>query len=257
MDLIEKNGITFFQFSNLARFPDIRHGVFTRHGGCSQGPFRDLNVGCNVGDEPDRVHRNRDIVSTCMENIPLVFLNQVHGTQVLVFEKDDQACMDRVRDCAAVSDAVITDLPQKNLCIQVADCQAVLMFDSVKKVVANVHSGWRGSIKNIIGLTIEAMKKKFGCRPCDIFAGIGPSLGPCCAEFVNYKKEIPKKFWEYRIGSGHFDFWSLSFDQLIGAGLLSKNINISNICTKCHSDMFFSYRKEAITGRFAAVIGLK
>jgi copper oxidase (laccase) domain-containing protein len=131
------------------------------------------------------------------------------------------------------------------------------MCDPIRQVVANVHSGWRGSIINIIGRTVNAMEKHFGCDPAQIQAGIGPSLGPCCAEFVNYETEIPEKFWHHKDAGHHFDFWSISQDQLMDAGVLKANIENCQICTKCHTDLFFSYRGEGTTGRFASVIGLK
>jgi YfiH family protein len=157
---------------------------------------------------------------------------------------------------AVTADAVVTDLKGRNLVIQIADCQAVLLYDSVRRVIANVHCGWRGSVQNIIGRTIEVMKQHFGCRPGRIHAGIGPSLGPCCAEFINYRKEIPMEFWRYKGLNAHFDFWSLSRDQMLRAGMAETNIESSWICTRCHTDDFFSYRAARTTGRFAAVIGL-
>ncbi|MDX2500846.1 MAG: laccase domain-containing protein, partial [Deltaproteobacteria bacterium] len=119
-----------------------------------------------------------------------------------------------------------------------------------------VHSGWRGSIDNIIGRTIEAMQHHFGCHPDAILAGIGPSLGPCCAEFINYKTEIPQEFWRYKDPVDHFDFWAISYDQLLDAGVLAKHIESCQMCTRCRTDEFFSYRAEKTTGRFAAVIGM-
>ncbi len=99
---------------------------------------------------------------------------------------------------AESGDAMITDAPGQSLVIQTADCQAVLIYDPVRKAVANIHSGWRGSIQNIIGLTVQAMIKEFDSDPKNLLAGIGPSLGPCCAEFIHYRTEIPKAFWSYK-----------------------------------------------------------
>ncbi|MBT8350952.1 MAG: laccase domain-containing protein, partial [Deltaproteobacteria bacterium] len=82
-------------------------------------------------------------------------------------------------------------------------------------------------------------------------------LGPCCAEFVNYQNEIPEKLWTYKNDSNYFDFWALSSKQLCDAGVLKENIYSSEICTRCNTDLFYSFRGEGITGRFAAVIGLK
>jgi YfiH family protein len=276
----QKNGVSFFEFPKLAGISGIRHGVFTRKNGKSKGPFRSLNVSFGVGDNDQTVLENRTIISRCINEKDLVFLDQVHGNGIVVFSKEhhfyrvfnkvdcfkdeyseileDQADtfgIDSERKLEA--DAIVTDIPGKFLVIQVADCQSVLIYDPVQEVVANVHSGWRGSINNIIGCTLKVMEKSFGCRSRDVVAGIGPSLGPCCAEFVNYKKEIPEMFWEYKNDANHFDFWSISRDQLCEAGVLFENVDLSRMCTKCDSNRFFSFRREGITGRFATLIGLK
>lgn len=257
MILRKRNGVSFFQFPNLAGFSDIRHGIFTRSSGYSKKPYKSLNVSFGIGDDENNVKQNRRVISQCINEKCLVFADQVHGTKVLVFAKDNKAGMEVSSDVPPVGDAMVTDIRKKILVVQVADCQAVLMYDPIRHVVANVHSGWRGSINNIIGHTIRVMEKKFGCSPCDIIADIGPSLGPCCAEFINYKTEIPKEFWKYKDGSDHFDFWSISFDQLCDAGVLTENIYLSKMCTRCNTDLFFSFRGEGTTGRFSAFIGLK
>jgi len=100
------------------------------------------------------------------------------------------------------------------------------------------------------------MQQHFGCHPDAILAGIGPSLGPCCAEFINYKTEIPQEFWRYKDPGDHFDFWAISYDQLLNGGVLAKHIESCQMCTRCRTDDFFSYRAEKTTGRFAAVIGM-
>ncbi|MDL1963373.1 MAG: peptidoglycan editing factor PgeF [Deltaproteobacteria bacterium] len=253
MLLNDKNGILFFQFPNLAGFSEIQHGIFTRKCGYSKEPYNGLNVSFEVEDNPELVKQNRDILCNCIKGKEFVYAKQKHDTQIIILTKNN-----KVRSNASfVGDAMITDILGKYLVIQVADCQSLLLYDPARHVVANVHSGWRGSIKNITGKTIKEMEKKFGCRSENIIAGIGPSLGPCCAEFVNYKKEIPFSLWKYRDNDNLFDFWALSLDQLLDAGLLIKNIHSSNICTKCNTDLFFSFRGEGTTGRFATVIGLR
>jgi YfiH family protein len=132
-----------------------------------------------------------------------------------------------------------------------------MVYDPVRRVVANIHSGWRGSIGNIIGRTLQEMTAAFGTAAGDVVAGIGPSLGPCCAEFVHYRKEIPRSFWPYKNADHHFNFWAISHDQLCEAGVPTEHIFASQLCTRCHTDRFFSYRGEGTTGRFAAVIGLR
>ena len=173
----------------------------------------------------------------------LFFLHQVHDRKVFVLSGKGA-----LPDRPVKADAVVTDRQGIGLVIQVADCQSVLLFDPIRRVIANVHSGWRGSVQNIIGATVDVMKSAFGCRPADIMTAIGPSLGPCCAEFINYRDEIPRSYWSYRVGDDHFDFWTVSRDQLLEAGLDLGHIDQSGICTKCRTDLFFAYRREGLPG---------
>jgi YfiH family protein len=280
MNINRVNGIFFLEFPKLAASSDILHGIFTRENGKSKGPYKSLNVGFGVGDDNRTVLENRKIISRCIKAKDLVFLNQVHGKRVVVFAKEnhpyqmadaddypkkkysenfdhrpDNPVFDFERRLEA--DAMITNIPQKILVIQTADCQSILIYDPVQHVVANVHSGWRGSINNIVGRTVTMMEKSFGCRAQDMIVGIGPSLGPCCAEFVHYKNEIPEAFWKYKSNAGHFDFWSISCDQLCDKGVLPENVDVSRMCTKCDPNRFFSFRGEGTTGRFANLIGLR
>ena len=254
---IIKKGTSFLQFPNLTEFSEISHGIFTRRNGYSNAPYKSLNTSYSNGDDIKNVTLNRLVIAKCFDGNELVFAKQVHGVKVRSFSKKNTQAASGSYDVPPECDAMITDIKKKSLVIQVADCQSIVMYDPVLRVVANVHSGWRGSIKNIIGQTISAMKKKFGTKPNHIISGIGPSLGPCCAEFVNYQNEIPEKLWKYKNDSDHFNFWEISLDQLRDAGVLKKNIYSSEICTRCNTNLFFSYRSEGTTGRFAAVIGLK
>lgn len=257
MILTHKNGASFYQFESLAQLTGIRHGIFTRHFGFSTGPFESLNISFGLGDKVAHVKANRQIVARAINSRELVYAQQVHGDQIRILKPEDFACKAAAEKSLETVDALITDASGKFLTIQLADCQSIMLYDAVRRVVANIHCGWRGSIKNIAGQTVQAMREHFKCRPADIVAGIGPSLGPCCAEFVNYRKEIPEKFWPYKTANNYFDFWAISRDQLADAGVLQENIEVSNVCTCCNTGIFFSYRGEGQTGRFAAVIGLK
>ena len=267
------------EFPHLAGFDGIKHVVFTRNAGISRKPYNSLNISFGVGDDDPNVIENREILARCLAASDLIFMDQVHGTRVLVITEngprsasDDttfitesdpiaifmnpEGGFEQNAEQKLVGDSLITNTPQKFLVVQVADCQSILLYDPTMQVVSNIHSGWRGSINNIIGSTVQIMAAYFGCIPSDIIAGIGPSLGPCCAEFINYKKEIPEKYWQYKNADNHFDFWSASLDQLCQAGVLLENIHLSRICTKCNTDQFFSFRGEGTTGRFATLIGL-
>ncbi|MFZ0243623.1 MAG: peptidoglycan editing factor PgeF [Desulfobacterales bacterium] len=237
-------------FPNLKDFSEIRHAVFTRRGGCSAPPYHFLNTSFSVGDAPERVRHNREAIQHSLEASEIVFARQVHGTDAAVVSGAPPAGPPSV-------DALVSDVRGRYLAIQAADCQAVMVYDPVRRVVANIHSGWRGSIGNVIGRTLQEMTTAFGSDCGDLVAGIAPSLGPCCAEFVNYRQEIPRSFWSYKDADHHFDFWAVSHDQLRAAGVPGANIFSSRLCTRCHGDRFFSYRGQGVTGRFAAVIGLR
>lgn len=246
-----------YEFDLFTNQPGIVHGVFTRNGGGSKGPLDSLNVGLNCGDDPAVVTLNRKQIQKKMGLKSMVFLNQVHGAGIKVIQKDDDGTS-RTNNQMNAADAVITDMKDLGLVIQVADCQAVLLVDPEIRVIANIHSGWRGSVNNIIGRCITVMAERFHCRPENVIAGISPSLGPCCSEFIHYKNEIPHQLWKYKAADRpFFDFWEISRDQLMDKGVKKTHIENMNICTKCRMDQFYSYRGEKNTGRFACVIAMR
>lgn len=251
----DEKGTVFLTFSNLNRFSEkMRHAVFTRIGGFSQFPFDSLNTSKQNGDDPQAVENNRRVIRQIVGARQIVFPRQTHGDTVVVV--GENAILQGIPE-NPVADALITNIPGLFIAIQVADCQAIMLYDPENNVVGNVHSGWRGSVAGIIGKTITAMKTEFGTRPQRLKAAIGPSLGPCCAEFVNYHNEIPKRYWKYMDHHCHFDFWAITTDQLVRAGVPGDNIANHRVCTKCRKDFFYSYRGEKQTGRFAAVIGVR
>jgi polyphenol oxidase len=249
-------GVVYYQFAGLGEFPELVHQVFSRKGGLSEAPFNGLNVAFSVGDRTEDVQANRRLVAKAGKWRYTVYARQVHGTEILLLPGPETAAA--MAACTPTGDALITAEPGVALVVQVADCQAIMIYDPARRVVANVHSGWRGSVNDIAGKTVAAMEAHFGCRGRDMVAAISPSLGPCCAEFVNYRSEIPEKFWRYKDDVDRFDFWKISCDQLAAAGLKPGNIHVAGMCTRCSSGHFFSYRGEGRhTGRFAVVIGLR
>lgn len=258
MHLIRRNGIMTLQFPALSALPDFFHGVFLRETADGQGHSAPFNLGMGDGTSHDLVQSNRRrMVAYFGEGLCGVYGRQVHGSEVGVLRKDNMhQSQETAGQMRLNGDALITDLPGFALVILVADCQPVIIIDPQKRVVANVHSGWRGSVRNIIGETVERMAAEFQSRPEDLVCGIGPSLGPCCAEFIHYKNELPESFLKYRHSASHFDFWEASKDQLAAAGVRLENITISRLCTRCNPHLFFSYRGERESARFAAVVGL-
>ena len=260
MSWVQNGGLLYFQFSNLLNIPGLNHGVMSRLARTSE-TGQTFNLGLKGSDPPDVVWANRDRILSVFEFGRGVYAQQVHGCQVAIWPDDELEKKSSERNRRPYGrihgDAIITSSPQNALVIQVADCQSVLMADPIKRVVANVHSGWRGSIRNIVAKTVDKMMAQWGCHAKDIVCGIGPSLGPCCAEFINYKKELPKQYWIYQRTENHFDFWQITLDQLTEKGIPEKNVEFSHLCSKCNQHLFFSYRGNKQSGRFATVIGWK
>lgn len=235
--------------------PGIIHGSVSRYGGASRGPFASNNISFGVGDDDDTVNRNRESIKKRFNLNYLVSAHQVHGDKI--HQVEEPLDHDLIIDS---TDVLMTNIAGVGLMIGHADCQAVLLYDRYNRAVAAVHNGWRGSVVNIVSSTITAMQQKFGTRPEQLVAGIGPSLGPCCAEFIHYKQELPQSFQQYRVGEYHFDFWEITKSQLKECGVPAHAISCVEICTVCSSD-FFSYRRacrkeEGITGRNGSLIAL-
>ena len=251
--------IKVHKFDHLKSFNNIVHGIFSRSGGTSGEEFDSLNISINSGDKKSVVADNTNLIIKKMGMKPLIFLNQVHGTRIKILKKAENDLSENFQPGkeAYTADGIITDMKDVFLVIQVADCQAVVLYDHETRVIANIHSGWRSSVKNIIGKCVAKMISEFACNPDNIIAGISPSLGPCCSEFVNYRDEIPESLWKYKIeDKDYFDFWEMSCDQLMDKGIKKANIENMKICTKCNMDEFYSFRGEKTTDRFACVISM-
>lgn len=232
----------------------VPHAMFARSGGKSSAPYDGLNLSYGVGDSEGNVSHNRGLIKQKLGIASLHSCTQVHGNQVRVVEQN--ACDEEVDGF----DALISNLPGTGLLIQQADCQAALLHDPIQEAIGAVHCGWRGSVLKILQHTVAAMEKTFNSCPADLRAVISPSLGPCCAEFINYREELPVQFHQYQIKENHFDFWRISRDQLRDCGLCDVNIETMSICTAC-SAAYFSYRRAKksgnnVTGRNGSLIAL-
>ena len=165
-------------------------------------------------------------------------------------------------------DAYITNTPDINILVTTADCIPAILYDTVQNVVAVIHSGWKGTLNEIIPKTLNKMISDFNTEPSNVLAVFGPSIGSCCfttedKEFVYQFKEICEnetkyytKIWEVY----HIDLEKLIKLKLTKFGINPKNIYSANICTKCNRQDFYSYRASENKfkyGTFAAIVGLK
>ena len=261
--------LSTFQFHNLSKQRGIDHFVSTRIGGLSPPPYESLNLGFHVEDNTKTVLQNRELLASNI-GIPLsdfTIPKQIHSGTVTIVPKEMRGYGAADLDTAVeATDAVVTDVPGLCLTVLAADCVLVLFYDPLKKVIAAVHAGWRGTVKLAAQKTAETLREDFNCNPTDILVGIGPSIGPCHYEVgPEVISQVEDTFGstdsyirdETPDGKGYFNLWEANKRQVIEVGIPAQNIEVAQICTYCNAHLFFSERhQKGRTGRFGAGIML-
>lgn len=233
------------QFDRLMSEPGIIHGFSTRKGGVSSSPFDFLNLGINTADKQENVHynRNRFYQAISVQTDRLVMPQQVHENHVAVVTEPGEIPR---------TDAVITQIPELALSIQIADCVPIFLYYPLIPCIGLVHAGWRGTVRKIAQKTVQAMTDHLNADPSDLLAFIGPSIGPCCYEVGN---DVKSCFDPTYLNQDHLDLWECNKEHLVKSGIPVCNIQVSGICTRCNNSMFFSHRESGgETGRMMAVM---
>ena len=273
----ENNGLIYHYLNDAAlddRGKAIVQGVFTRQGGVSREPWRSLNVGYSVGDDPRAVEVNHQRICRALDiqRGAIATAQQVHGAKVARV---------RLNDCGntfAATDGLVTDVPGVVLMLRFADCVPLLFFDLQKPAVGLAHAGWRGTLAGMATRMVEMMQTAFGSCSEELIVGIGPAIGSCCYQ-VGWElaDRVQKQFhqWPDLIrhpsdqnarpdkGTFYFDLWLANRRQLEASGV--RSVVVAQHCTACHTDEFFSHRATQLgdrvgtkhTGRFAALAGLR
>lgn len=251
------NGVVQYRFDGLENIENLRHAILTRLGGVSQGPYATLNLGHTVGDDPRAVEENhrRALRPLGIHPDRVVSPWQVHGARVEIVGKEH---LGTVRP---KTDALLTVTPGVPLMMRFGDCTPVVLCDPVRRVVGMAHAGWRGIVAGVVESTVRTMSEQLGCNPENVWAGLGPTIGPCCYEVgADVAREIEEacpagsQVIEQVNGRIHADLPSAVEAQLKHAGI--RRIERTGLCTSCRVDEFFSHRAEnGDTGRFGIVIG--
>lgn len=258
MPFTETNGLKYFTFGLFDR-AGLKHGIFTRRGGVSQAPWNSLNTGGLNGDERANVVENRRRIFSTV-NLPVESIYdvwQVHSSAVIYTERPRPLESPHLR-----ADAIFTNRSGVCLFMRFGDCVPLLFLDPIRRVIGIAHAGWQGTIKLIAQKIVYEMVRQLECRPEDIIAGIGPSIGP---DHYPIGTDVTSKVidvfdneqgvLEFLNSKTYFNLWQANFVALRRAGV--RQIEMANICTACHPDDWFSHRKEnGKTGRFAALISL-
>ncbi len=258
---IKNNGLEYIQFRKLLEYEDVLTHCFT---------LKPLDFGDNSNYDSKRDIVTNNYKLMCNElNIDyknIIRPYQTHTDNVKKVEGNTGIFLEEYKNV----DGLITNNPNKILSLTYADCTPIYLFDPIKKVIGNIHSGWQGTVKQIAKRGIEKMIEFYKCNPKNIICAIGPTIRKCHFEveddvkdlFYNKFSNIVDiiKVGEEKEGKQKYFIDTLKINKtiLMEMGIEEKNIIDSNICTVCNCDLIHSYRKEGkIAGRNTAIIMLK
>ena len=228
----------------------VPHCFTTRLGGVSTGHLASLNIGTHRGDDPENVRRNYEILADALgfDTKKLVLTHQTHTDRVLKVGMNEYGAgltKPELTEC----DALITNEPGTALVVFTADCTPILLEDPVTGAVGAAHAGWRGTAAGIAAKTVEAMCNAYGCKAENIRAAIGPNIGACCFETHS---DVPEatlaslgaeaEMFIRQAGEKYYvNLKEMNALWLKRSGV--RDIEVSNACTACNTDLFWSYRR--------------
>lgn len=258
----EKQNELVFMRSDLI---PVRHAFTTRYGGVSDGYLSSLNLLSEHGDRLENIQENFRRVAALMGAGPndCAVTNQLHGNKVRIVDKRDRhVCLSEV---PYEADGIVTATKGLPLFCFAADCVMILLCDQEAGVIGAIHCGWRSSAGDILNNAIEAMKQ-LGAKPGKILAAIGPAIGKCCFETDD---DVPEALTAYLHGDtkGLFvkredgktlvDLRGANCRRLLQLGLRPEHIDISEECTFCSHEKYWSHRyTKGLRGGQAACIVL-
>lgn len=219
----------------------------TRNGGVSAAPYNTLNLASHVGDDAMQVARNRQLLAPYLPSEP-VWLNQTHST--LTIDAETAGC------AAPNADASYTRKKQVVCVAMTADCLPVLLCDKNGTEIAAVHAGWKGLLDGVV----ESALDKFSAKPDDILVWLGPAIGPQAFEvgaevrdaFIAKLPIASTAFVPHGDNKWLGDIYMLAKQRLAARGVT--NVYGGGLCTVSDPQRFFSFRREAVTGRMASMI---
>jgi YfiH family protein len=253
--------LPILEFESFPNNGTLHHAVFTRQGGVSKGHFSSLNMSMSVRDDEAAVLANREIGYGRYQrtNDTLVHAHLVHGAAVARVTSAEYG------QFVGPVDGIITNAPGCGLSMNFADCAPIFLYDPSNHAIGLGHAGWQGAVKDLPGSIVRAMVNEFGSDPAELLAAVGPCIGPCSYEvdepvngLVRERFEEPGSLLldvpEDREDRGrpYFDLPQANHRNLLEAGV--RLVELSNYCTACRTDLFFSHRAErGKTGRFGTI----
>ena len=266
--LITEGPLKYIEFDCLNEYKDVLiHCMSTRAGGVSTGECSTMNLGFSRKDSRSNIIKNYELICDAagVETDSLVLTNQIHGTKVCRVDSGDKGKgFNRDSDIRGV-DGLYTTMPGVTLTTFHADCVPVFLFEPGIKAAALLHSGWKGTLSNIVSSLTERLNELPEYDAGKLIAVLGPSIGHCCFEveddvYCLFREKYNNEKYYVNISDTKWkvDLKGIITQQLKEAGLKEDNIHNCGICTKCRNDLFFSYRGDnGKTGSMAAFIQIK
>jgi polyphenol oxidase len=266
---LKKDKTAYFIHEWTKQFPNLVAGFTTKHGGVSKEQFGTLNFGFHVGDEPEDVCQNRKVLAGILD-FPVnqwVGAEQIHQTAIQKVSREDCGKGSLTYDNSVKkTDGFYTNESGVLLTLCYADCVPLYFIDPKTRIIGTAHAGWKGTVAGIGAEMVSHMESE-GAKSSDILAVIGPSIcekcyivdEPVISQVQNRLEAIGKKpYNRIRENQFYLDLKELNKLILIDAGIRNEHISITNLCTNCNHEEFFSHRKDSgKTGRMISFMGWK
>lgn len=280
----KRSGVPYITFPKLSGYgEDIIHGFSTRLGGVSKEHLASMNLSFSRGDDRENVMENHRRFAAALgyDEKRLVFSDQVHLTRFhKVTGADCGKGIVRTSDIKEI-DGLVTDEPGIPIITFYADCVPLFFYDPIKKVIAMAHSGWRGSVERIGARMVAYMEEEYGCNSENIVCAIGPSICQSCYEVsedvaLQFIEEfggglsqglagtdraggaMDELVWAKGDGKYQLNLHRACEIALLEAGIQKENLDVTDLCTCCNPQVFFSHRaSHGMRGNLAGVMMIK
>lgn len=261
--LVEKGNLRYYTVDEFSDTGLVKHLFTTKAGGVSSGIYESLNFRINCDDSRKNILANFDIAAKELgtKKEKFVLTNQVHEDNIVNVDESDCGNGIMYENKFKSADGLITATPGVVISTFYADCVPVMLLDTKEKVIATVHSGWRGTVAEISKKAVTKMIDDYNCKAENIIAAIGPSIGECHYEVNDDVADAFRcKFSDRVISRGEHKY-HVNMQRAIKISL--KNCGVENIikadlCTYCNSDTMFSHRAtQGRRGNMAGFIVLK
>ena len=242
----------YHPIQELQAFGIVTAGISLRHGGVSRAPYASLNLGDHVNDDPNAVEMNRKILFQETGLTNLHYCRQIHSASVVHINDEAQPLAEHLPE----ADALVTAQHTITLGIFTADCIPIFVLDVKTPAIGIIHAGWRGTFARIAVNAITQMEASFGTRPKNCQIHLGPSIQKCCYTVSpGLLTQFTEQFGSTVANGRNLSLQTANVNQLIEIGVPITSISISEFCTACRTDLFYSHRAEnGQTGRMLSFI---